>query len=160
LLEFLKPTNSDTEQEKFFSSTTYNPQFTYNWDKDAIDEWLNAVTQEKYIPLVQAILVQDHDHIVLEAKKIFSTDIEQLLLEEARKIALTPRLELQKQSIDDLVELYKTAFQFFDIPYTVILSDERGFAARPSHSNKSLTLNKRLSLKYDSGAGLTRHELV
>lgn len=160
LLEFLKPTNNEAEQEKFFSSTTYNPQFTYNWDKVQIDEWLSATSQKKYIPLVHAILDQDHDHIVQEAKKIFATDIEQSLLEEARKIILKPRLELQKQSIDDLVELYKSAFQYFGIPYTVILSDERGFAARPSHSNKTLVINKRLSLKYDSCAGLTRHELV
>lgn len=160
ILQFLKPLNLEEEQEKFFTSKTYNPTFVYNWGQEAVDTWLSHSTQKKYIPLVDAIFTQDHEQIVREAKKIFSTDVTPELNNKALDIVSQKRVKLKNQSIDRLVGSYEKVFQFFDIDYQIILSDEQGFAARPSHSKKTLTINRQLNPTYDSYEGLTRHEVL
>jgi len=160
LLQFLKPTNLEKEQEKFFSSSTYNPTFTYNWDKNSIEEWLALPSQKKYTSLVEAILSQEPERIVQGAKEVFSTDLDELLLKNAKEIVAQPRRSLTNQSIETLVDLYEEYFALFGFDYRIELSDERGFAVRPSHEEKKITINKNLVMKYNSCEGLVRHELL
>jgi hypothetical protein len=160
ILKILKPINLEEEQKKFVNSNSYNPIFKYEWTGRSVDDWLSKQSQQKYIPLVNAVRVQDYQRIGEEGEKIFSTKMDSDILQKAEEIIKKSRKQLKSQSIEDLVNAYKDAFVFFDIDYEIRLSDERGFAVRPSHSNKVLLINKHLNLTYDSYQGITRHEIL
>lgn len=160
ILKFLRPINLEEEQEKFFNSHEYNPVFSYDWDSQAIDSWLSNPRQKKYAPFVSAVLKQNTADIILQGKKIFSSDIDTNTLEIAQQIVERSRQKIKDQSIQDLVAEFERVLDLFNISYTVQLSEERGFAVKPSHSNKTLTINKHLDLTYDSYEGIVRHELL
>lgn len=158
LISFLHPTNLASEKEKFFHSNTYNPKFEYNWNSKEVEEWLTRAP--KYKKLVENILKQYASEIISNAEMIFQTKIDREVLCVAKKILKHIPKTLSTQTIEELVAAYTDAINFFDLSYTIELTDEQGFNVRPQPSKNRFLISKHINLQFFSIDGQVKHEMV
>lgn len=157
LLSLITPTNLESERERFFESTHYNPLFHYNWQDQLINPTFSI--KLKY-PIWYAIQNQDHDEIVSAAKELFEVDITTTMLSSAKDFAQVKGY-ISGGNADQYATLMQEALLEFDIQdISIIISDEAGFNARPSHAKKCITISKHIHFEYFSMEGGVRHELV
>lgn len=158
ILSIVTPTNLAQEEAKFFASAHYQPQFTYTWDEEAISEWLKQAPQ--YQKLVIAVLKQDTQAITREAMERFSIPWSDELLQAAKYILQQPLRTVAQPTISDLVISQQKALRKLGIDYEVVLSDQRGFVARPDHQNRRLVISKYATYHFFSMESSVRHDGV
>ena len=160
LNEFYTPTNIQSEKERFLSSGKYNPIFSYNWDHVQINEWLAKKSQMKYSDLVGAILQQDIVRISKEGEVVFSSSVEEDVLDEAKQFLNEKPRSLTGQTVEELVSRYQSAFHYFDLDYIPEVVNAHGFNARPRPSQRKVIISKYINLQYFSLECQVRHEIV
>ena len=157
IVEFLTPTNLKQEKEHFFSSSTYNPQFTYAWGRDDIDQWIKKT--RRYKSLINAITDQDYDQIITEAKKVFSTDISDAYLKIARDIILHTPSYSNTFGLQELINHFKAILKKFNLNYSIEICDLGGFNVRPQFHTHCILISYDVHLQFFSVDGLVKHEM-
>lgn len=157
LLDLITPTNLLSEQDKFLNSSWYNPKFHYIWqDQHIIPEFS---IKSKY-QLWNAIKDQDHTAIVQAARALFEVDIDTDVLSRAKSVAAT-KGRVSPGTPEEYASIMRQGLDHFGLEHVqVVLSDESGFNARPSHSLNLVTVSKHIHFEYFSMEGGAHHELV
>lgn len=157
LISLITPTNLDSERDKFFSSSSYNPTFRYVWqDAGSSVKFRSPLKQS----LWSAIRTQDHSLIVESAKQFFEIDLDQNTIESAKKAAASRGL-VSRGSANEYVDLFRQALSEFDIEdINVMITDQPGFNARPDHIAKTVTISRHIQFSYFSMEGGVHHELA
>lgn len=158
-LNLIYPTNGDQQKELFFSSDTYNPQFTYPWEEaDAANAYLAKRT--KYHDMLQAVIAQDIPRMVQEAEIVYATRIEPSLLKEAEQVVRLPVTVRDTATVATVVAGFEQAIRFLDLPYTVEVSPQHGFTFRPRHTDNRLLISRSADVSYLTVDGAVKHELT
>jgi len=157
LIDLITPTNLDSEREKFFASTSYNPTFHYIWQDVDLKPIFSS--ENKY-PLWESIKKQDHISIVQSASSLFDTSItDEFTASAYQQSSVIGRLSTG--SAQEYARLFQNALDEFDISdYKIILTDSSGFNARPNHNDKTITISNQIHFEYFSMEAGVRHELV
>lgn len=160
IIDIITPTNLPQEKKKFFSSTTYNPQFTYNWDTKELETFIS--THLYYGQLVRCIMTQDISGIVREAEKVFETHIDSHLLELANKIVgKKPQIQHNLHfSIEEITTTFQKALDILDLPYKLEVTDKKGFNFRPNYKKRIILMNEDINFQFLSLDGGIKHELT
>ncbi len=158
IVSFLTPTNLASEEQKFFSSNSYNPQLTYDWESPAAQKFMAS---DKYSTLTDALLHKNYNAAVHEAKQLFQTDIEQVVLSTATKILASPPVIESQPSVQNIISTFERAFAQLGLgEYTVEVTDQLGFNFRPNQSRKSLVMSSHAEFGYLTLVGEVKHELA
>jgi len=159
IITFLTPANLAAEKEKFFSSPSYHPIFTYAWGSPAARAW--AANVPKYTQLTAAIVEQDGPGTVAAAKELFATSITPPLLKLAKEITSQAPAKLPETPLAAIVEAFADAFQQLGLPeYSIAIVDHHGFNFRPNPRNKRILMSRHISPDFFSVDGEIKHELV
>lgn len=157
-LSFITPTNIAAEKDTFFGSSTYNPQFEYNWEQPRIDQFISD--KPHTAEFINTLLTQDNNKITLIAQQKFDTTIYSDILATAKDITSILPNKKHHQDLHTLVSEFKKALTAFDINYQIVVSNRRGFNIRPQHTRQRLVISKHLQLEYFSVESEVRHEVV
>lgn len=160
IIDIITPTNIFQEKEKFFLSTRYNPQFTYNWDTKELETFVN--THPYYEKLVRCIMTQEISGIICEAEKVFETYIDSHLLKLANKIIdKKPQIgNTLHFSIEEITTTFQKALDMLDLSYKLEVTDKKGFNFRPNYQKKVVLMNEDISFQFLSLDGGIKHELT
>jgi len=157
LLDLITPINLQEEQNRFFTSSSYNPIFHYQWQDQIIDPTFS--TKLKY-PLWEAIHAQDHASIVCAAQQLFEVDITPSKLKLAKKYA-SAKGEKSTGSATEYSHLLRKGLDEFGLSdIEVEIVEEAGFNARPLHASKKIVVSSHIHFDYFSMEGEVHHELV
>lgn len=157
LLAAITPTNLKSEKERFFADPTYNPQFSYIWQDPTIKLFSISPLKKQ---LFENISSQDHFSITSTAKKFFETEFNHKLnLASSKIISEYNHISNDHENVEQLVETFKKALQFFKLEYQIKLLDHAGFNIRPQTTIKQIQINRHLSLQFFDVAGEVRHEM-
>lgn len=157
LIDLITPTNLDSERERFFASSQYNPTFHYIWQDHEINAEFEYFAKQN---LWEAVRNQDHDDIVRSASRLFEVQIDTESLMHAKKIANTKGVVSQGGSTE-YIRLLQEGLDHFKVnDIKIIESDSPGFNARPNHKDKTIIVSKHAHFEYFSMEGGVRHELV
>ncbi len=159
-LNLIRPTNIDQEKERFFSSKTYNPQFTYSWEEYPIDAEQYLDRKLKYHELLKAVISQDYNLISQKGAELYDVSIQDETLSKAYETIRLPREQGREETITQLAESLKRALLLLEIPYSVELTSKAEFTFRPNHKKKTLFLSKTADLRYMTVNGVIKHELT
>jgi hypothetical protein len=158
LIRLITPSNLLEEKEKFFSSNSYSPTFKYTWVNSDIEKWLSH--RPRYQKLVNALMSQNTDAISKEAKLVFSTEINNEVLENAKEVLRKKPKLLSTPPLEHVEQEFNNAFNYFSIGYQIQIVDEYGFNVRPNYSKHRADLSRGAHYDLFSVAGDIRHELV
>lgn len=156
LLALITPTNLQTEKEKFFASSTYHPVFHYIWQDQHLEEKFSSPLKST---LWESVKTQNHSVITLTAQKLFEVNIDEVTLSQSKKDAAFVG-KSSPGSAQEFAHLVRQALVQFAIDYTVEISDESGFNARPQHGLKKLIISKDTHFDYFSMEGGVRHDMT
>jgi hypothetical protein len=157
-LRILTPLNLREEGERFLASSTYHPTFTYEWDREELDDFVRI---RPYMgPLVRAIEAQDADAISREAGVRFETTMDTDALAEARTRLLKFGDELHPVPVPEIAAAFQRAFDFFGIDYTIRIVDKPGFYFRPFHDKRVFLISATTELQFFTVDGALKHELT
>lgn len=159
-LSLFTPTNISIEKEKFFTSNSYNPVFTYDREVKELTEYLNKHESKKVF--VKALESENSERITSMAKVYFQTEIDEVTLESANEILKKGFSKLDSvENADEKVKMeLEKALNFFGIEYKVNIVDRTGFNVRPSHLNKAISVSKHIQLGLFSVETTVKHEIV
>lgn len=157
LLQLITPINLAEEEERFFASATYHPQFRYEWDKDLIDQWLQKAPRYRY--LVSAIIIQDYNQITFEAERLFFVPWTMNLLNLARREVLVCPLP-KLVSVQEIQSVYTNIIKKFNLDYQVEIVDLNGFVGRPQPSKKRIIISSFAKPYFFTLEGSARHEFT
>lgn len=153
----ITPINFLEEEVSFFNSSSYQPQFQYNWDQNSIDDWL--IKSPLYKDLVQAILIQNYDLITQNAQDLFRVPWSAMILKKAHQILQTPPETVQVSSLE-LKKKYQEAVEYFQLDYDIEVIDQAGFLGRPQPRKKRILISRYADSYYFSAADSARHEFT
>lgn len=157
LLSLITPINLSQEKEKFLSSHRYNPIFHYNWQDNEPKILPKNTTR---LMLYQSVLRQDHQSITANAKELFLTNIEPKIIASAKTDINNQKDITHSGSAKDFASLLKEAFELFNIDYTIEITQNGGFNARPDHKHKKLLISSAIKYEMFSMQGGVRHDLT
>jgi len=149
LLHLITPTNLAEEEEKFFGSTSYHPQFRYDWSQEL----------QQDTDFVSAVLNQDYNQITSLAETLFSVPWSTELLQQAQLMIVNNPEEIPHPTLEELVLAQQNALDELGIPYAVVVSDEKGFVARPQHAKKQLVISRDIHFHFFSLQSSVRHDM-
>lgn len=156
LLTLITPTNLQEQKEKFFASKTYHPVFHYVWqDQDIIPTFDSALKQT----LWEAVKTQNHSAITLSAQDLFEVIITNNTLSQSKRDAAIVG-KSSHGSTQEFAKLVEQALVEFSIDYTVEISAESGFNARPQHQSRKLIISKDAHFDYFSMEGGVHHDMT
>ncbi len=159
IVVYLTPTNLAQEEEKFFSSSNYNPQLTYAWHTPEARAWLDEQTDAK--KLLSALRSRAYAQATWQACKYFETDIVPSVLARANKELENPITVAPTPPIEKIANAFTAGFAQLGLDeYQLEVADERGYNFRPQQHQKRLRMSKYAQLGYLSLEGEVRHELV
>jgi len=159
LIEWLTPTNLAEEKERYFSSPTYQPQFSYIWDLPDKYQWILQHTE--FRQLLEALHNQDPPSIVKAASKLFHTKVDPLVLKAAKTIVAIVPPKLSTPPLHEIIDSYQRAFNRLGLSdYRIDVVDQHGFNFRPSGVHKKVVMSKHVNLDFLSLEGVVKHELV
>jgi hypothetical protein len=158
LLRLITPENLAGEEEKFFASASYHPQFSYHWDQLELKSWTKRFP--RYAKLVRAIINQDGNQITKEAAGLFDIPWNRQLLAQAQQVLLMPLAAVRQPTLEELVISQQEALKKLRIDYEVVVSDQRGFVARPEHKRQRLVISRYATYHYFSLESSVRHDGV
>lgn len=157
LLHLITPTNIDEEKDKFFTSNSYNPIFTYPWEHLELPISTRSPKKRK---LYQAIVNQDHNAITNSASDLFEVKIDPETLTLARQEVQNKR-KVSSGTAIKFIKLLHSGLNFFNLQeIEIILTDSPAYNARPDHMNNKLYVSKYAHFEYFSMEGGVRHDLV
>ncbi len=156
LLSLITPTNLESERDKFFSSSSYNPTFDYIWQSEPVN--LDIKSSLK-LALAHAVKEQNHNQIVQAAKHLFEVDIKDELKQIATKHAQEKGI-VSGGSAEEIAQLFAKTFQEFEIDYQVEIVPYGGFNVRPQHALAKLLVSEHIHFEYFSMEAEVHHELV
>ncbi len=155
-LSIITPTNIEEEKKKFFASDSYNPIFKYDWDVSEINDYINS--HQSKVKIVKAIIGQNTDAIVKEAKELFEVEIDPDVINLA-ETQTAPTIN-SNVNLEEVKNEFEKALHFFEVDYKVQLSKRTGFTFRPNHIKKLLIIAKDASLEFSSIDSAIKHELT
>lgn len=156
LLSLITPTNLQSEKEKFLASSNYHPTFRYIWQDQNIEA---KFSYELKNDLWEAVRTQNTEAIVKSAQDLFEVDIDMDLLTQAKSDAAL-KGKSSTGSAQEFAKLVENSLAEFSIDYTVEISSETGFNARPQHRLNQLIISKDAHFDYFSMEAEVHHELV
>lgn len=157
-LKIITPTNLAEEKIKFFANKKYHPQFSYNWNKRVVANYLK--TRQHRRKLIMAILGQDTVNIVREAKKVFQTKITTANVQIAKSFVVQKPTKRFQPNPEGFKKKFEKALKYFSINYQVVLLHEHGYNFRPNHKQKKLQVSKFGHRDFFSLDGSVKHEMV
>ncbi len=158
LVSLITPLNLQEEKEKFLGSRTYNPDFHYLWQDQAIED-LQFKNPLKHV-LYSAVINQEVKNISSAALDLFEVKIEDETLKLATRSAQV-KGEKSTGSADEYAKLTRAGLDYFGLTdVEVILTDQGGFNARPQHKAKKILVSTHIQFEYFSMEGGVHHELV
>lgn len=157
LLDIITPLNLASEQDRFLSSSNYNPQFHYLWQDNNLEPKFSI---EKKYPLWQAIREQNHQYIVKAASNLFEVKINPQELSEARKYAQIKAMQ-EYGTAKEYASLMRNALDQFGLHnFVVEIVNQIGFNSRPNHRESKLVVSDAIHFEYFSMEGGVHHELA
>ncbi len=159
LIKLLTPSNLTEEEEKYFASSNYQPQFQYDWDSNEAKTWIER--NPRYKDLYQALLDQNYIGIIEKASALFCVQIEDSYSQLAKSITSESPKKLQSQSINQISDAFEKAFQFLGLSgYKVKVVNQQGFYFRPQPSKKRIVMSVYAKFDFFSIDGEVKHELA
>jgi hypothetical protein len=156
LLNLITPVNLLDEEKKFFRSSSYHPQFRYQWDQGEIDEW---VTQYPiYASLSKAIVTQETENITALTQELFQVPWNEQYYDIAREQINVKPLEVKISPLE-IKKAYAESFEYFHLPYTAEIVNQAGFVGRPQPSKKRVIISNSLESYFFPINSSCRHEL-
>lgn len=169
-LTFTTPLNIAEEKEKFLKDSQYHPQFVF---RTANREYLLSVIsvlEEKertntknYFKAKLFLAISDNDfqQVTEWAKKLFNKSYDYELANKAKTyVAAHLNCSPQKHSnIEDVAKRFEEVLKFFEIPYSVEISDRHGFNCRPSHTKRKIYISRFANMQYFPVEGMVKHEM-
>ena len=156
LLKFITPLNLESEKEKFFSSDSYYPIFTYYWQSE---EPVYSTSGNK-LNLMKAIFDQNVSDIHKYARAQFEIGSWEHI-DLAEEILKVKPGRIPSEEHSQIIENFAKAFDFLGLyDYKLSIVDTHGFNFRPLCHKKVLQMSKYANFEYMSVDGEIRHELV
>lgn len=155
LLTIITPQNLEAEEEKFLSSDTYNPMFSYPWMSEEVMEPFDSQNE-----FLNALFKQDHFEITKQSKKKFETKITEELLEDAKKLTSVKIERAKPIELKVIVEGFRRAMEYLNLDYKIEVSRKSGFYFRPNHVYKKIKISYTARLEFFSVDGAIKHELT
>lgn len=156
-LSVTTPINLETEEEKFFGSSIYNPVFHFNWEQKS----KQPMSKNENIRLLkEAIFEQDHPLIVARAQTIFQTDFDIQTRDEAQRVVDQRPVYKAIVELDRIVNAFQEAFRYLEIDYQVEVVKKGGFYFRPDHVHKKIAISHKAALQFFTIDGAVKHEIT
>lgn len=156
-LKLTTPLNIAEEKERFFNSSTYEPQFFYDWGPTKLEEI--SETNPELVPLRDALLSQDSATITEAGGNFFDVVFRPEDMELARRL-IKHKPEESKGGAQEIAAIMTAKLAVLGIDYKVEIVDRHGFKCRPDHRAKILRISAHLHLQFPSAESVANHELV
>jgi len=169
-LTFTTPLNIAEEKEKFFKDSTYHPHFIFRQpNRDYLLSIVNSLEEKgrtntkNYFKakLFLAVADSDFQEVTTWAKRLFNKDYDYELAHIAKSYVSThfSCIPQKPSNIEDVAKRFEEVLEYFEIPYSVEVSERHGFNCRPSHTKRTIYISRYANMQYFPVEGMVKHEM-